>query len=139
MGRKAPIWIGVVIAVFVVGVIVWRAVAITPRGEVIDGERVVFVTGRQASMQAVLEGGTLTRDDNGCLRVGEQVVIWPRSYSLSGREGAVTVFNGEGEAVATVGEAVTLSGGEASTRLLGLPIADCPGPYWHSNGVVTTP
>lgn len=97
----------------------------------------------EASMTALMEG--LLVEENGCLRLiekGDQggfLILWPFDYELSVSAEKIEVLNGAGQVIARVGEALRLGGGamESSPSMSrfdevipGLPIDDCPGPYW---------
>lgn len=83
---------------------------------------------------------------NGCLIVNNEhyefgvLVIWPRNATIRfDDDGMIGVLNSRGYVIALEGEAVSLGGGAETHRdsvkrlersIQGLPIQDCPGPYW---------
>lgn len=79
--------------------------------------------------------GVLT-DDDGCIRAGEFLVIWPSAYSLT-LEDTGPVVHGDGRD-APVGAALRLGGGYYED---GLPdaaadaqVGTCGGPYFLTSG-----
>lgn len=92
-------------------------------------------------MEAQLRGKLVLTE--GCLRIqiGENkedayTTIWPFEFALNVQSGSVSILNGEGHVVASVGDEVLVSGGE-------LPFLSrqefldnfsgpylCPNPYW---------
>jgi hypothetical protein len=89
-------------------------------------------------MAALLEGTLIV--EQGYLRVidaygGNHLIIWQADYFLNNRAGVLEILDGEGTAVARVGEAIRMGGGEsrpeAFERNLREPLPSvCPGPYW---------
>lgn len=93
-------------------------------------------------MEALLKG-TLILDPNGCLRIesegGEaRLVLWHHDFELKVGDEVIEVLNGDGQVVGRVGEAVRMGGGESSaTDIPGLPLSNCPGPYWVLGNIET--
>jgi hypothetical protein len=96
-------------------------------------------------MQALLEGLLVVQD--GCVRVknaygGNHLIIWQVDYFLNNRAGVLEILDGEGTAVARVGEAIRMGGGsvpvENFERDLREPLPSaCPGPYWVMGEIET--
>jgi hypothetical protein len=104
----------------------------------------VFLTMRitpEAHMEALFEGAVV-RDEAGCLRLDSPdaaTVVWPRGWSFEQRDDALRILNAAGQLAASVGEQLTLPGGEVETlpSVWGFTQADrdlagsqCPGRYW---------
>jgi hypothetical protein len=89
-------------------------------------------------MEALLTGELVIED--GCLRVDDDVLVWPNGFSLSIEGEVIQVIDGTGQPIARVGDKVEVSGGEVGTSELPggylselsaqLPSDCCPGPYW---------
>ena len=110
-----------------------------------EGERVL--------MEALLEGKL--RLVNGCLRVGEEyagqegeLIIWPPGFWAAAVDGVIVVYDAAGQAVAGVGDWVSLSGGSvprlfqsptAIDSVVEQPPAECPGPYWVVGEITSEP
>jgi len=97
----------------------------------------------ESSMAALMEG--LLVEENGCLRVIEEgsrqgfLILWPFDSELSASTENIEVLNGTGQVIARVGESLRLDGGAMESPpsmsrfdevIPGMPINDCPGPYW---------
>lgn len=108
--------------------------------------QLIPVDGERAYPQALLEGTLLLVDD--CLRVQERegntsyLIIWPPHVVLNITNNRIQLTDQENLAVAQVGEAVQLGGGEISTEAPmiqelrePLPVT-CPGPHWITSGIV---
>ncbi|MGB3716033.1 MAG: hypothetical protein WA996_16530 [Candidatus Promineifilaceae bacterium] len=95
------------------------------------------------SMAALMEGTLL--EVNGCLRLSDEyyadgfLVLWPYHSDIREAGDHIEVINGEGQAVARVGERLRAGGGAMESSLSatridetipGMPIEGCPGPYW---------
>jgi len=86
--------------------------------------------------------------DNGHLRlkpatgVGDSnLLIWPYGYSLYTEGKEIQIINGEGKAVARMGDIIKVGGGEIPIVIVGKYIGqtlpdDCIGPYWLVSEVV---
>ena len=102
--------------------------------------------GERAYPEALLEGTLIIA--NVCLRVQARegdtsyLIIWPPHVVLNITDNTIQVTDQESQAVAKVGGAVQLGGGEISTEApmiqeLREPLpATCPGPYWIASGIV---
>ena len=96
---------------------------------------------RDPSDQALIQGRLVERD--GCLWIGDGLVIWPRDYSLDTSGERARVLNGEGRVAARVGDYVTGGGGVAegkgaapALREQGVDLPPrCLGPYLIMGGV----
>ncbi len=91
-------------------------------------------------LQALLQG-TLTRDDNGYLRVYTDLIIWPYGYSCAEENGQTWIIDDEGTKIFKVGDFVKIGGGELSKRQIEGRIGqllptDCEGPYWLTGQIV---
>ncbi len=102
------------------------------------------------SMAALMEGELV--EVNGCLRVTDEgykdgfLVLWPYHADIRVAEDRIEVLNGAGQAVARVGQPLRLGGGamESSASMArldevipGLPLPNCPGPYWVAGELET--
>jgi len=86
-------------------------------------------------MDARLEG-VLIEDENGCLRVNDDLVIWPYGSYLKDN----VIYDTENNLIAVIGESVVLGGGGFSTEENGeeatkaissqLPSTQCSTPYF---------
>ncbi len=103
---------------------------------------VVFPRQRQVagprSFPSAAFGGRLV-NDNGCLRVGNSLVVWPAEFTLITKNGVLTIIDEHDRTVAQVGDELLLGGGEIppderawlNTEILRQrPPERCPGPYW---------
>lgn len=83
-----------------------------------------------------LTKGVLILDINGCLKIGDNTIIWPYGFKLGNNKDAI--YNAEGNIVVEIGNHVEFSGGECSDcpkehikKLLGItPNDKCNGNYW---------
>ena len=92
-----------------------------------------------ASYMTALLVGELVIED-GCLRVDDDLLVWPHGFSLKIEGEVIQVIDGTGQPIARVGDKVEVSGGEVGTSELPdgylselsaqLPSDRCPGPYW---------
>ena len=107
---------------------------------------VYFPTQRDGldQMDALLEGELEL--DNGWLRAesanGSHVLIWPYGFSVRGEGKEIQVLDGEGNAVAIVGEVIKVGGGDATLEIAeqytGNVFPDgLAGPYWIVSEVVS--
>jgi hypothetical protein len=102
--------------------------------------------GERAYPEALIEGTLII--DNDCLRVQARegdtsyLIIWPPHVVLNITNDTIQVTDQESRAVAQVGEAVQLGGGEIfpeapMVQELREPLpATCSGPYWIASGIV---
>ncbi len=99
---------------------------------------------RSATFMMALAVGPL-REQDGCLRIGNDLIIWQPDYFLNDNHGRVEILNREGKVVARVGEKTRLSGGEVPLNAdleqqLREPIPSaCHGPYWLMGEIETSP
>ena len=90
-------------------------------------------------MQVLLQGELVL--DNGCLRVHDELILWPYGYSLKTEGKEIWVINDKGNPVARVGDLVRLGGGQVpaffAEEKLGHPLPEgCDGPYFLAGEVV---
>jgi len=90
-------------------------------------------------MQVLLQGELVL--DNGCLRVHDELILWPYGYSLKTEGKEIWVINDKGKPVARVGDLVRLGGGQVpaffAEEKLGHPLPEgCDGPYFLAGEVV---
>jgi hypothetical protein len=83
--------------------------------------------------------------DDGWLRVesfgSDYLLIWPYGFSVRGEGKEIQVLDGDGQVVATVGEAIKVGGGESTLEIVEMYIGkslpdDCTGPFWIVSEVV---
>ena len=97
---------------------------------------------RSAAFMMALAVGPLEVKD-GCLRLGDYLVIWQPDYFLNDNRGKLEIIDRSGKVVARVGEETRMSGGEIPlsaelVRQLRTPIPDrCSGPYWLMGQIET--
>jgi hypothetical protein len=97
---------------------------------------------RSAAFMMALAVGPLEVKD-GCLRVGDHLVIWQPDYFLSDNHGTVEIIDRSGKMVARVGEETKMNGGEIPlsdelTRQLRTSVPyRCAGPYWMMGEIET--
>ena len=96
-------------------------------------------TGEQSFPAAELIGKLLVRD--GCVRVAreggsEYLAIWPSGVDLN-TDDTITIVDDAGQVVATVGQEISVGGGEvplsiaaAYSPTMRQPSIPCEGPYW---------
>ncbi|OGJ43986.1 hypothetical protein A2272_05130 [Candidatus Peregrinibacteria bacterium RIFOXYA12_FULL_33_12] len=82
-------------------------------------------------MQALLSGKLLI-DNDGCVRIGDSLIIWPYEFSLKNINGVYTVFDNLGKAVGNIGDQIKISGGEDSSYT----DQKCQGPYWEAGNEI---
>ncbi len=84
--------------------------------------------------------------NDGCLRAGGYLLVWPYNFSLStDKDGVLQIINSTGQPVARVGDKVRIGGGADETpdgRVVKgysaqLPNERCSGPYWIVGEVIT--
>lgn len=83
--------------------------------------------------------------ENGCLRVGDDLLVWPHGFSVSTEDGVTQIIDNGGQPVMRVGDKVNLGGGggEMSNEQIAqysaeLPSDRCSGPYWIIGEVLTS-
>ena len=71
---------------------------------------------------------------NGCLRVGENLLIFPYGFTLRNTNDTLTVYDAAGQRLAAVGDTIRLGGGQLGTGENNTPLEfeneRCNGPYW---------
>jgi hypothetical protein len=102
------------------------------------------------SMAALMEGELVEVD--GCLRITSEgykdgfLILWPHDADIRVAEDRIEVLDGAGRATARVGQPLRLGGGamESSAAqagfdesIPGLPLPNCPGPYWVAGQIET--
>ena len=99
----------------------------------------------QKEVQTTILGALLQGElvlDNGCLRVHDELILWPYGYSLKTEDKEIRVIDDRGQSVAHVGHHVRLGGGQIpaffAEEKLGHPLPEgCDGPYFLAGEVVT--
>lgn len=98
-------------------------------------------TPADASMQALLSGPLKLEEK--CLKVGENLIVWPYGFSMQTKEAKVNILNKKGIIVASVGDTIKLSGGQVtaqdsgSEKMLSQFVNDdCKGPLWITGEVL---
>lgn len=103
----------------------------------------VFPTLREPqkeSMQALLVGELSL--EGKCLKVGENLIVWPYGFSVDAQGDKIKVLDEEGKLVAEVGDSVKLGGGQVevgdttSAKLSDFVSDDCDGPLWITGQVL---
>lgn len=105
-----------------------------------------------ADMPSMADGGVLSVDERGCLRLLQPAVdpdplpVWPPGYSLDAAgDGPARILDGEGRVVARVGDEIGVGGGptssleevaDADERRLREIRERCPGAYFIVGEVV---
>ena len=91
-------------------------------------------------MESLMTGELILED---CyLRVDQELIIWQPDYFVNNNDGVIEILDRNGEAVARVGERVSMGGGEIEpiehiNKLLKEPLPqDCEGPYWLMGEIV---
>jgi hypothetical protein len=64
--------------------------------------------GPDALIQGTLE------ERNGCIRMGETLMLWPYGWSLEERDGRLTILDDQGSAAFGVGDRIWIGGGDVS-------------------------
>ncbi len=91
-------------------------------------------------MAALLEGELALV--NGCLRVDNDLPVWPHGFSISTDSEVIQIIDNTGKLIAHVGDKVRLGGGEIPGEFVAnysteLPSDRCSGPYWIVGEVLT--
>lgn len=92
-------------------------------------------------MDAKLAGELVLKD--GCLRVGDDLIVWPYGFSVSTENEVTRVIDNNGQPIIRVGDKIELGGGEMPDESIAqysaeLPSDRCSGPYWIVGEVLTT-
>ncbi len=92
-------------------------------------------------MDALLVGELVLEDD--CLRVGDDLLVWPHVFSVSTEDGVIQIIDDNGQPIMRVGDKIKLGGGEMSSEHIAkysaeLPSDRCSGPYWIVGEVITS-
>jgi hypothetical protein len=85
-------------------------------------------------MQALLQG-VLTRDNDGYLRVYDELIIWPYGYSYQIEGEDIWILDDNSIRIFKVGDFVHIGGGEIpkdwAEEKIGQSLPEnCQGPYW---------
>ena len=90
------------------------------REDLVDGETVPILTSDWEPGDAshyALGGGELTLGDDGCVRVGDDVVVWPKDYKATvqrvGKSDQLKVYDPQRDIVARGGQVIRFGGGMA--------------------------
>jgi len=89
--------------------------------------------------------GELVLDEDGYLRVNDNIILWPWGYSLDNRGPDLwVVIDDEGREVARVGEWVRIGGGQIAASFaeekIGYSLPEgCTGPFWLAGEVISEP
>jgi len=92
-------------------------------------------------MDAELVGELVLED--GCLRVGDDLLVWPHVFSLSTENGVILIIDDNDQPIMRVGDKIKLGGGEMPSEHIAkysaeLPSGRCSGPYWIVGEVITS-
>jgi hypothetical protein len=79
--------------------------------------------------------GELVLDEDGYLRAGDNIILWPYGYSYEVRDGEIWIIDEAGRDAARVGDSVRIEGGQIpadfAEEKLGYPLPEgCTGPFW---------
>lgn len=98
-----------------------------------------FVSQSRPSPESETLSGELLLDDDGCLRIGNYLIIWPPDVYL--REEPLRLVDSDLEDIVPVGETIQVTGGEKSSddyRYFDNKV-HCSGPYWGVNTISDRP
>jgi len=92
-------------------------------------------------MTAELVGELVIED--GCLRVCDDLLVWPYGFSVSTENGVIYIIDDNGQPIMRVGDKIKLGGGggEMPSEHIAiysaeLPSDCCSGPYWIVGDVI---
>lgn len=95
-------------------------------------------TPTKVSVQALISGPLKLEDK--CLKVEGNLIVWPYGFSIGYRGNKMNIVNQEGKIVASVGDSIKLSGGQASATasnsLSQFTNTNCKGPLWITGKVL---
>jgi len=141
--KKIIYGIGLLVLILALGFILWFVMFATTDQISPDTEVKAFFFPTQKEPASVYMAALLSDkpeelvvDDNGCLRAGGYLFIWPYGFSLTDIDGAITVVDNAGKPVVSVGDKIEVSGGEASNKYIAKYFPEvlnnrrCPGLYW---------
>ena len=80
--------------------------------------------------------------ENGCLRLGNDLLVWPHGFSVITEDRVTQIIDNNGQPIIRVGDKIKLGGGEMPSEHLAqysadLPSDRCSGPYWIVGEVLT--
>ena len=123
--KKIIYGIGLLVLILALGFILWFVMFATTDQISPDTEVKAFFFPTQKEPASVYMAALLSDkpeelvvDDNGCLRAGGYLFIWPYGFSLTDIDGAITVVDNAGKPVVSVGDKIEVSGGEASNKYI---------------------
>lgn len=78
----------------------------------------------------------------GCLRVDDDLLVWPHGFSVSTEDRVTQIIDNNGQPIMRVGDKIKLGGGEMPSEHIAqysadLPSDRCSGPYWIVGEVLT--
>jgi hypothetical protein len=133
-GRTIP-WLGALIGILVVPVILSGCRIDEPQTSV------YFIVQQEPAEIVLLASlpGELVLDEDGYLRVCDNIILWPYGYSYDVRDGEIRITDDEGREVARVGEWVSIGGGQINASFAAEKIGHdlpegCTGPFWLAGG-----
>jgi len=73
--------------------------------------------------------------EKGCLRVDDDLLVWPHGFSVSTEDRVTQIIDNNGQPIMRVGDKIKLGGGEMPSEHIAqysadLPSDRCSGPYW---------
>jgi len=134
-------WVGALIGIFVVPLALAGCHSDEPP------TNVVFPVQAEPAEIVLLASlpGELVLDEDGYLRVNDNIILWPWGYSLDNRGPDLwVVIDDEGREVARVGEWVRIGGGQIAASFaeekIGYSLPEgCTGPFWLAGEVISEP
>ncbi len=125
--------IGIIILILVSG-----CVERTQQNDSVNKSSYLFFPTQKESVTSYMDAlfvGSVEVDNNGCLRAGAHLLVWPYNFSPRIDNKTIQIIDDTGKHIASVGDYLKIGGGEISDEHVGeysaqLPCDRCPGPYW---------
>lgn len=89
----------------------------------------------ESNVMLALLQGVLTRDNDGYLRVYNELIIWPYGYTYQMRGNDIWILDENNTSIFKVGDSIKIGGGEvpkewAEAKIGQVLPENCDGPYW---------